>query len=94
VDPALVAFLGRDSARSHERDQVVLNDLEVRELLVKMASQQQHGVFQFAFAVAQRALAEIAGHQGCADRDRGDQQHAAKRQPEDRTAAGTNPELE
>jgi hypothetical protein len=50
--PTPVAFLGRDSACSHERDQVLLNDFEVRELLVEMAGQQQHGVFQFALAVA------------------------------------------
>ena len=69
------------------RDQVFLDDREILELLVEMARQQQHGVFQFALAVVQRAFAEIAGHDGGADRDRRDQQHAAQDQPADRTAA-------
>ncbi len=85
--PALVVLGRRDPAGTHERDQVLLHDLEVFELLVEMASQQQHGVFQFAFAAAQRALAEIAGHDGRADRDGGDQECAAQDQPADRAAA-------
>ena len=64
--------------------------LEIFELLIEMAGQQQHGVFQFALAVVQRALAEIADHDRGADRDRGDQQYAADDQPADRTAARTN----
>ncbi len=82
--PTLVVFRGRDPAGTHEGDQVLLDDLKVFELLVEMAGQQQHGVFQFALAVAQRALAEIAGHDGRADRDRGDQERAAQDQPADR----------
>ena len=85
--PAPVILRSRDAVGSHERDQVLLNDLEVGELLVEMAGQQQHGVFQFALAVAQRALAEIAGHHGRADRDGGDQEDAAQDQPADRAAA-------
>ena len=57
--PALVVLGGRDPAGAHERDQVLLHDLEVFELLVEMAGEQQHGVFQLAFAVTQRALAEL-----------------------------------
>ena len=72
---------------AHEVDQVLLHDLEVLELLVEMAGQQQHGVFQLALAVAQRAFAEIAGHDGGADRDRRDQEDAAEDQPADRAAA-------
>ena len=92
--PALVVFRGRDPIGTHERDQVLLHDLEVFELLVEMAGEQQHGVFQLAFAAAQRALAEIAGHDGRADGDGGDQERAAQDQPADRAAAegGRNPE--
>ena len=92
--PALVVLGGRDPAGAHERDQVLLHDLEVFELLVEMAGEQQHGVFQLAFAVAQRAFAEIAGHDGGADRDGGDQERAAQDQPADRAAAegGRSPE--
>ena len=92
--PALVVLGGRDPAGTHERDQVLLHDLEVFELLVEMAGEQQHGVFQLAFAAAQRALAEIAGHDGRADGDGGDQERAAQDQPADRAAAegGRNPE--
>jgi len=71
----------------NEADQVLLDDLEILKLLVEMAGQQQHGVFQLALAVAQRALAEIAGHDGGADRDRDDQQRAAEDQPAHRAAA-------
>ena len=72
--PALVMLGAVDSARSHIRDQVVLNDAEVLELLVEVAGKQQHGVFQFALAVVQRALAEISNHDGGADGDCRDQQ--------------------
>ena len=92
--PALVVFRRRDPAGPHEADQVLLDASEILELLVEMAGQQQHGVFQLALAVAQRALAEIAGHDGRADRDRGDQQHAAQDQPADRAAAKERLDLE
>jgi hypothetical protein len=68
--PALVVLCGGNAASPHEGDEVLLDDLEVFELLVEMAGQQQHGIFQFALAVAQRALAEIACHQGRADGNR------------------------
>src|SRR5215213_6465186 len=92
--PGLIIFGRRDPAGTHERDQVLLHDLEVFELLVEMAGEQQHGVFQLAFAVAQRALAGIAGREGRADGDGGDQERAAQDQPADRAAAegGGNPE--
>jgi len=92
--PAREVFRGGDPAGSHEADQVLLDHLEILELLVEMAGQQQHGVFQFALAVAQCALAEIAGHDGGADRDRDDQQRAAKDQPADRAAAKHGRDLE
>jgi hypothetical protein len=92
--PTPVILRRADPAGSHEADQVFLDDLEVLELLVEMAGQQQHGVFQLALAVAQRPLAEIARHQGGADRDRGDQQHAAQDQPADRAAAKGGRDLE
>ena len=92
--PTLVILRRGDPAGPHERDQVLLHDLEIFELLIEMARQQQHGVFQLAFAVAQRPFAEIAGHDGRADRDRGDQQHAAQHQPADRAAAECRSEFE
>jgi hypothetical protein len=52
------------------------------------AGQQQDGVFQFAFAAVQRALAEIAGHDRGADRDGRNQEYAAKDKPVDRIGAG------
>ena len=85
--PGLVVLRRGDAVRSHEGDQVVLYDLEILELLIEMAGQQQHGVLQLALAVMQRTFAEIAGHHGGADRDRRDQQHAAQDQPADRAAA-------
>ncbi len=92
--PTLVIFRGGDPAGSHERDQVLLDDLEILELLIEMAGQQQHGIFQLALAVMQRALAEIAGHHGRADRNRRDQQRAAEDQPADRAAAKDGCDLE
>ena len=92
--PAPVILCGRDTARAHEGDEVLLDDFEVFELLVEMAGQQQHGIFQFALAVAQRALAEIAGHESRADRNRGDKQDATQNQPADRAAAKAGCELE
>ena len=80
--------LGRhDPTRSHLVDEILLNDLEIPELLIEMTGEQQHGIFQFALAVAQRPLTEIPGHHGRADCDRCDQQQAAQDQPTDRTAA-------
>ena len=60
---------------AHVVDQVFLDDLEILQLLVEMTGEQQHGVFQLALGVVQRALAEIAGHDGGADRNRRDQQN-------------------
>ena len=48
--PTLVILARGDPARSHIRNEVLLNDLEVFELLIEMAGQQQHGIFQLAFA--------------------------------------------
>ena len=79
---------------SHEGEQVVLDNLEVLELLIEMAGQQQHGVFELALAAAQRPLAEITGHDGRPDRDCGDQQDAAEDQPADRAAAKGGRDLE
>src|SRR5207248_3710259 len=77
----------RDPTRAHVVDEILLDHLEIPELLIEVAGEQQHGIFQFALAVAQRPFAEISRHQRRADRDRGDQQHAAQYQPTDRTAA-------
>src|SRR5258708_39238834 len=48
--PTLVILARGDPARSHIRNEVLLNDLEVFELLIEMTGQQQHGIFQLAFA--------------------------------------------
>ena len=72
--PTLVILARGDPARSHIRNQVLLNDLEVFELLIEMTGQQQHGIFQLAFARVQRALAEIAGDDRGADGDRRNQE--------------------
>src|SRR5882724_3578685 len=78
--PTLVILARGDPARSHMRNEVLLNDLEVFELLIEMTDQQQHVIFQLAFA-------EIAGYDRGADRDRRNQECAAKDKPADRTAA-------
>jgi hypothetical protein len=62
------------------------DDGEIFELLVEMARDQQHRVFQLALVAAKRALAEIADHDGRADGDRRDQKNAAGNQPADRSA--------
>ncbi|TMJ86814.1 MAG: hypothetical protein E6G79_05680 [Alphaproteobacteria bacterium] len=70
----------------HFRDQIGREDIGIFELLVEVAGEQQYGVFQFAFAVAQRALAELADDERRADGDRRDQKNATKDEPEDRTS--------
>ncbi len=82
-----VVFAGIDSGCLHVGDKVSLNRRDVIELPIEVAGQQQYGVFQFAFAVVQRALSEIADHDRRADRDRRNQEYAAKDKPADRTAA-------
>ena len=76
-----------DSGRCDMVDEILLDDREVLQLLIEMMREHQRGVFQFAGAVAQRALAEILRHQDRADCDRGDQERAADDQPADRSAA-------
>jgi len=76
-----------DAGRLHVLDEIVHGNLEVGELLIEMARQQQHGVLQLAFAALQRAIAEIADRHRGADRDRRNQQHAASNQPANRIAA-------
>jgi hypothetical protein len=85
--PAFVMLDRIDPARLHVRDQVFLNGAQVLELLVEVARQQQHRVFQLALGVVERALAEIADHHHGPDRDGRDQQHAAENQPADRIVA-------
>ncbi len=77
-----------DSDHLDLRDDESLNDRKILELLVKVAGQQQNGVFQFAFAAVQRTLAEIAGHDCGADRDGRNQECAAEDKPVDRIGAG------
>jgi len=85
--PTLVILARSDPAGLHIGNEVFLNCPEVVELLIEMAGQQQDGVFQFAFAIAQRTLTEIAGHDGRADHDCRNQECAANDKPADRTAA-------
>nr|WP_291577555.1 hypothetical protein [Bradyrhizobium sp.] len=81
----IVIFAGCDPAGMDVRDDVFFNEFEIFELLIEVAGQQQHGVFQLAFAAVQRALTEITDHDRCPGRDGHDQQHAAKDQPANRT---------
>ncbi len=92
--PTPVLFAGVDSGRFHVSDKVFLNRPEILELLVEMTGQQQHGVFQLAFAALQRALAKITGHDRRADRDCRNEEYAAKDQPADRTAANQMSQVE
>ena len=85
--PALVVLAGFDAGGLHIGGDVLLDGAEVLQLLVEMAGQQQHGVFEFAGAAVQRAFAKIAGHDGGADRDGGDQESTADDEPADRVAA-------
>ena len=85
---ALAIVLGAcDAGRADVVDEILLDDREILQLLIEMMGEQQHGVFQLAAAVAQRALAEILRHQHRANGDRRDQQRAAHHQPADRSAA-------
>ena len=77
----------RQSARADLRDDGILDGNEILELLIEVAGQQQHRIFQFAFGAVERALAENADHHRGADHDGRNQQHAAKDQPADRSAA-------
>jgi len=84
----LIVMLARiDAARLHVRDQVLLNGPQVFELLIEVPGQQQHGVFQLAFAAVQRALAEISDHDRSPDCDCRDQEYAAKDEPADQIVA-------
>ncbi len=49
------------------------NDLAVFELLIEVTGEQQHGIFEFALAVAERILAKLPDHNYSADDDRRDQ---------------------
>ncbi|HMI17096.1 MAG TPA: hypothetical protein VK526_12170 [Bradyrhizobium sp.] len=53
-------------------------------MLVEMAGEQPHGIFELALAVAERTLAELTDHDRRAEDDRRDQQTAAEDQPENR----------
>ena len=68
-------------------NEVFLNDLGIFHLLIEVAGQQQHGIFQLALAAVERALAKVVRHDGRTDHDRRDQQYAAKDESTDRTAA-------
>src|ERR1700730_17682501 len=87
--------LGRAYSGALElRDGVFLNDDEILELLIEVAGEQQHGVFQLAFATVQRPLAEIADHDRGPDHDRSNQQHPAQHQPTDRALRKRQFEIE
>ena len=58
----LFEFVGRvDPAGPHIGDDVVVDMLEIAELLVEMARQQQRGVVELALGDLERALADTAG---------------------------------
>jgi len=80
-------FDGSNAAGLHVRDQVFLDGAEILELLIKVAGEQQYGVFQLAFTVVQRSLAETPDHDCGADGDCSDQQQAAENEPPDRIVA-------
>ena len=58
----------------------------ILELLIVVAGQQQHGVFQLALAVDQRTLAELTDHQRRAEHDCRNQHGATGDKPPDRPA--------
>ena len=62
-------------------DDVDERHLGIVQLLVEVTSQQNDGIFQFAFAALDRMVAEIADHDRGADRNGGNQQNAANNQP-------------
>jgi hypothetical protein len=78
---ALECFGRSDLGKLHLRDQVVCSDVAVLELLVEVAGEKQHGIFEFALAVAERLLTEFADREHRADRDRRDQETAAEDKP-------------
>ena len=84
--PALVVLAGLDSGGLHVGDEVFLDGPKIDQLLIEVARKQQNGVLQLAFAIVQRALAEISDHHGGADGDGHDQERAAKDEPADRVA--------
>ena len=73
-------FRRGDAGTLDLRDHVALDSHEILELLVEMPGHQQHVVFELPFGAGKRAFAEIAGHDGGAERDRGNQEKAADRQ--------------
>ena len=69
---------GIDPVRPHDGDDVVVHMLEIAELLVEMARQQQRAVVEFALGDLERPLAELQGEVAGAERDR-DHEPAAHR---------------
>ncbi len=55
--------------------------LEIDELLVEMARQQQRGIVLFALGHLERALAELHGEVGGAERNRDHERDAAQDEP-------------
>ena len=74
-----------DAGNAQPGDHVGGDGVGVLELLVEVTGEQQDGVFQFALAVGQRALAEFADHHDGAGENRRNQQRAANGQPQHRT---------
>ena len=84
-DPELLGRAERSDL--HLRHEVGGDRVVVLELLLEMAAQQQHRIFEFALAVAECALAIFVDHRDGAEHDGRDEQGAAYDQPRDRVAA-------
>ncbi len=78
---ALEDFGRSDLGKLHPRNQVVCNDLAVLELLIEVAREQQRCIFEFALAVAERALAKFTDRYHRADDNRRDQEASAENKP-------------
>jgi hypothetical protein len=69
-------------------DDVVQGNRGIVQLLIEVMSQQQNGIFQFAFAAFKRMIPEIADHDRGPDHDGRDQQDAAGNKPANWIAPG------
>ena len=72
------------SVGAHVGDDVVVHMLEIAELLVEMARQQQRGVVELALGDLERPFAELQGEVAGAEHDRDHEPGAAQDQPLDR----------
>jgi len=71
----------KQTARSFFEDVLDQGRFDIVELLVKVTSKQQHGIFQLTPAVFERALPETADHDSRSDHDGGDQQNTGDDKP-------------